>query len=110
MTARGCLANNFSSYVVNPSQWGQGLMPERIAAGHPRGIGLTDRRSKRRRSPPRQVEGFLSGCLSAGYFGKAGHRLRLVIMHVEYGIKLGNLQEVVNLLGEVQEFQLAALV
>ena len=31
-------------------------------------------------------------------------------MHIKYGIKLGDLQEVVNLLGEVEKFQTPALI
>src|SRR5581483_7886267 len=52
----------------------------------------------------------LSGRLGAGRFGKAAHRLGLVVVNIKDGVELGDLQEVVDLLGQVQEFQLAALV
>src|SRR5262245_31701589 len=38
------------------------------------------------------------------------HRIRLVILDVEDGVQLGDLEQVVDFFGEVQQLQLAALV
>ena len=35
---------------------------------------------------------------------------RFVVFHIEHGVELGDLQQVVDLLGQVQEFQFTALV
>ena len=37
-------------------------------------------------------------------------RCRFFFFHVEHGVQLGDLQQVVDLLGQVQQFELAALV
>jgi len=41
---------------------------------------------------------------------KTADGLGLVVVHVEHGVELGNLEKIVNLFGKVQELELSTLV
>jgi hypothetical protein len=84
---------------------------ERKSRGDERNnFGDVAQKGKRRgqhSTPARHVSRFLA---EADLLREGLHGRGFVVFHVEDGVELGNLQQIVNFLGEVQQLQLAALV
>jgi hypothetical protein len=61
-----------------------------------------------------QENGPLSGplfyCRLANLLGESANRRSFVVSYIEYGIKLRDLKQVVDFLGQIQQLQFAALV
>src|SRR5258708_39572850 len=66
--------------------------------------------SSQTRRGPDGIQPSRHSSLQNGSLLESLNRRRLVFLHIEHGVELRDLQQVVHLLGEVQKFKLAALV